>query len=274
MDAALRASRAPALRPALLRRQPAARRSLRALAEDDEALWTLPAVPAEASAEQRAAAKQRLVQLGAVTARGQAADFSARVDVEDAVLQLEALSPAGGSLEALTGRWSLVYASVELYRSSPFFWTFAAASQALLGSEEAALSIFRFTSSLPVAGARGPFGAVSLCFDLPGVGSGRFSSEVAMSIFDPLFGVFPGPSGVVITEGRLAGEGSQLKCTVESTRVEGSLSIPAVPVEQVFTGLRGGEAIAATARVGFLDESLLIIRTGEREDAILVYVRQ
>ena len=274
MDAALCSSRAPALRP-LLRRQPAARR-LRALASDDEALWTLPVAAAspEASAEQRAAAKARLVLLGAVTSRGQAADFTARVDVEDAVLQLESLS-TDGSLEALTGRWSLVYASVELYRSSPFFWTFAAASQALLGSEETALNIFRFTSSLPVAGARGPFAAVSLCFDLPeSGGGGRFSSEVAMSVFDPFLGLIPGPSGVVVTEGRLVGEGSLLRCTVESTRVDGALSIPAVPVESLFAALRGGEALSATARVGFVDQSMLVIRTGEREDAILVYARQ
>ena len=213
-------------------------------------------------------------ELAAVTSRGQAADFSARVDAEDLVLQLEALSPTseGGWAGALTGRWRLLYASVELFRSSPFFWTAAAASTALLGSEEAASAVFRLTASLPVAGARGPFGFVELCFE-----PGRLVSEVSMTLFD---GLLPGLSGTVVTEARCAAEERDAACllriTVESTRVVGSsmgLDSLSVPVEGLFAALRGGEALQATARSRYVDADTLVLRLGEREDGILVYAR-
>jgi hypothetical protein len=43
-------------------------------------------------------------------------------------------------------------------------------------------------AGLPVAGTRGPFGAITQRFDLPpGATEGRLVSEVAMTIFDPVF---------------------------------------------------------------------------------------
>lgn len=237
-------------------------------------MWTLPAAPSIASDEERTGLKRRLLELAAVTARGQCADFSTRVDVEDAVLRLESLSPPApaGYESSLTGRWRLAYASVALFQSSPFFWSFAAASQALLGSEEPAAAVIRFTASLPVAGSRGPFGLVQLCFE-----PGRVVSEVAMSLFD---GLLPGLNGTVVTEGRVAVEaadgGCLLRVAVASTRVAGSslgLDGVAVPVDRVFAALRGGQELEATARCRFVDEDTLVLRIGEREDGILVYTR-
>ncbi len=73
---------------------------------------------------------------------------------------------------------------MEAFRSSPFFWAF----QAGVGSEDTAAAIFKFTAGLPVAGTRGPFGAITQRFDLPpGAAEGRLVSEVAMTIFDPVF---------------------------------------------------------------------------------------
>jgi hypothetical protein len=242
----------------------------------EEDLWTLPAPSVEASEADRTQLKRRLLELAAVTARGQAANFSARVDAEDTVLQLESLCPTPPAAfeGALTGRWRLVYSSVELFRSSPFFWSFSAASLALLGSEEPAAAVFRITNSLPVAGARGPFGVIQLLLE-----PGRVVSEVAMSVLD---GLLPGLSGTVVTEGRLAvaepvdSGGCRLRVTVASTRVAGSslgLDSLSVPVESLFSALRGGAELQVTALARYVDADLLVLRLGEREDAILVYAR-
>jgi hypothetical protein len=61
--------------------------------------------------------------------RGAAATPAERAAVERAVVALEAASsPEDGwppPLSRAAGRWRLAYASVEPFRSSPFFWGFA-----------------------------------------------------------------------------------------------------------------------------------------------------
>jgi hypothetical protein len=221
-------------------------------------------------------------ELSATTSRGQAADFSARVDVEDLCLQLESLNPSAADPSAgLDGSWRLAYASVEAFRSSPFFWAFQAAA----GSEDTAAAIFAFTAGLPVAGAKGPFGAITQRFELPpSAEGGRLVSEVAMTLFDPFFAVLPGVSGTVVTEARLrrdaADEPSLLRVTVESTRVvasnvgpPGALDALSAPVEAAFAALRGGASLEVTLRTRYCDDELRIARTGAREDQIFVYVR-
>ena len=198
-------------------------------------------------------------------------------------MQLEALNPSEDASAALDGgAWQLAYASVELFRSSPFFWAFQAAA----GDEGAAAAVFRFTAGLPVAGSRGPFGAITQRFDLsPGAAEGRLVSEVAMTLFDPLFGVLPGVSGTVVTEARLrrdAGDDATLlRVTVESTRVvasnlgpPGALDAVVAPVEAAFAALRGGGGSAEVAlRTRYADSELRVARTGAREDQLFVYVR-
>ena len=240
-----------------------------------------------------------------MTSRGQAADFSTAVDVEDVVLQLEATAgdelDVGSRERALSGAWRLVYTNVELFRSSPFFWAFQSAA----GSEDLAQAVFKFTAGLPyvcpragrepslcadsnptgalsnrVAGSRGPFGEVRQRLDLQG---GRLTSEVDMRLFDPLFGLLPGVSGTVVTEARCeldAMDPSRMLVTVESTRVTGSNVGPpgaldgvVTPVEQLFKALRGGESLTVAARTRFVDDTMRITRTGEREDQLFVYSR-
>ena len=202
--------------------------------------------------------------------------------MEDLCLQLESLNPSAADPSAgLDGAWRLAYASVEAFRSSPFFWAFQAAT----GSEDTAASIFAFTAGLPVAGTKGPFGAITQRFDLPpGAEGGRLVSEVAMTLFDPFFAVLPGVSGTVVTEARLrrdpADERSLLRVTVESTRVvasnvgpPGALDAITAPVEAAFSALRGGAPLEVALRTRYCDEDLRIARTGSREDQIFVYVR-
>lgn len=103
--------------------------------------------------------------------------------MEDLCLQLEALNPsADDPSAALDGSWRLAYASVEPFRSSPFFWAFQAAA----GGEDTAAAVFAFTAGLPVAGSRGPFGAITQRFELPPAAEGgRLVSEVAMTLVRP-----------------------------------------------------------------------------------------
>ena len=220
-------------------------------------------------------------ELAAVTSRGQAADFSTAVDVEDVVLQLEATASdevvdLAARQQALSGSWRLVYSSVELFRSSPFFWAFQSAT----GSEDLAKAIFTFTAGLPVAGSRGPFGEVRQSLDLQ---AGRLVSEVDMRLFESLLGLLPGLSGTVATEARCeldAADPTRMLVTVESTRVTSSNVGPAgaldgvvTPVEQLFKALRGGETLTVAARCRFVDNNMRIVRTGEREDQLFVYTR-
>lgn len=150
-----------------------------------------------------------------------------------------------------------MYSNVEVFRASPFFWGF----QAAVGSEELASSIFKFTAGLPVAGTKGPFGALSRDACLyadhlmslrprallaclghphlpppaglvsqtiqlpPGADDGRIISEVAMNLFDPFLGVLPGPAGTVVTQARIMldpSDGEVMRVAVENTRVVGS----------------------------------------------------
>jgi hypothetical protein len=209
-----------------------------------------------------------------------------------------------------SGSWRLAYSSVEPFRSSPFFWAFQAG---LPLGPDAAAAIFAFTAGLPVAGARGPFGAITQRFDLPpGAQEGRLVSEVQMTLFDPVFGMLPGLSGTVVTEARLrrdqADDASTLRVIVESTRVADTnlgaasalLAGVTAPVESAWAALRGGaplEVSLCTRRVRakesamqcdkqlqsdashalwcarYADGEVRVARVGAREEQLFVYVR-
>lgn len=265
---ALSALRAPL--PVQSRRAPrrarlAARATLEEPLTSDDA-WTLPAT--RLSGDQVAELKSRLLQLCAVTARGQAADFTQKIDVEDAILRLEDCA-ADAALQQ-EGTWRLVYSSVEPFRSSPFF----AAFQSFVGSEDVASAVFRLTASLPVAGSSGALGAVTQRVSLAS-GQGRLVSEVSLSLYGAV-------SGTVVTEARLRREETDprgtLRCVVESTRVTGS-SLPfaldslAAPVEAAFAALKGAP-LEVMLHCRFADASLRVVRTGERQDQLFVYARE
>ena len=94
---------------------------------------------------------RKLLVLAAASSRGQQDTRDSRAAAEDVVTELEFLNPTDRPAAAVDGEWVLVYANVEAFRSSPFFWGF---QKMLPGGEELANSMFKFTAGLPVAGTR------------------------------------------------------------------------------------------------------------------------
>ena len=74
--------------------------------------------------------EQKLVKLAALAGRGQSGGDSDRALARSLIEGLERAAPDTSALE-LNGRWRLLYASEAVYRSSPFFWAFRQATNAL-----------------------------------------------------------------------------------------------------------------------------------------------
>jgi hypothetical protein len=77
--------------------------------------------------------------------------------VEAAVSALEGAAPFppdpfAGSPAALEGRWELLYANTEAFRSSPFFLAFASLVEAAGGNKQVSDAIFAFTDAIPGEG--------------------------------------------------------------------------------------------------------------------------
>jgi hypothetical protein len=113
--------------------------------------------------------------------------------MEGLITNLEFMNPTEEPARGIDGEWVLVYANVEAFRSSPFFWAF---QKVLPGGEELAAQIFKFTAGLPVAGARGPFGVIAQTVSLE---TEELVSEVEMRLFDPFFALASGMSGTVVS---------------------------------------------------------------------------
>ena len=241
-----------------------------------------PPSPAEEDfdALERQALVRRLLGLAAATSRGQQADRDSRAAIEDVLVELEFLNPTEAPARASDGEWVLLYANVEAFRSSPFFWGF---QKMLPGGEDLAARLFQFTAGLPVAGTRGPFGVISQTVSLD---SSEMVSEVEMKIFDPFFGLASGVSGTVVSTadvkiaGGAEGAGDTLLVTPRTTRVRNSnaggalLDQIVVPTSDLMTAVAGGAAVEAEATVTYVDDTLRIMRVGENMDQIFVYTRK
>jgi len=81
------------------------------LADDDDA----------SSDKERRALKEKLLQLAAVTDRGQAAKYKTLREAENLAEDLECLCPTTTPARESAGTWALVFSSTQLFRSSPFF---------------------------------------------------------------------------------------------------------------------------------------------------------
>jgi hypothetical protein len=231
-------------------------------------------------AEERAALVRKLLVLSAASSRGQQDTRESRVAMEDCVTELEFLNPTEAPARASDGEWVLLYANVEAFRSSPFFWGF---QKMLPGGEDLAARLFQFTAGLPVAGTRGPFGVISQTVSLD---SSEMVSEVEMKIFDPFFGLASGVSGTVVSTadvkiaGGAEGAGDTLLVTPRTTRVRNSnaggalLDQIVVPTSDLMTAVAGGAAVEAEATVTYVDDTLRIMRVGENMDQIFVYTRK
>jgi hypothetical protein len=93
--------------------------------------------------------KNQLLQVSAMTDRGQQATPEQRDEVELLVGRLQEVTPVGASFKNsdMVGTWTLVYSSSQLFRSSPFF----ASAQALLGRKELTDRMLSLAGSLPTS---------------------------------------------------------------------------------------------------------------------------
>ena len=239
-----------------------------------------PPSPAEEDfdALERQALVRRLLGLAAATSRGQQADRDSRAAIEDVLVELEFLNPTEEPARRVDGEWSLVYANVEAFRSSPFFWGF---QKIVPGGEELASKVFEFTAGLPVAGTRGPFGAISQTLSLE---SGELVSEVEMRIFDPFFAVAAGIAGTVVSTANVnikpGGDGDTLLVAPRTTRVRNAnvggavFDQLVVPTSDLMSGFADGGAVEAEAVVTYVDDTLRVTRVGENLDQVFVYTRK
>ena len=239
-----------------------------------------PPPPAEEDLDalERQALVRRLLGLAAASSRGQQADRDSRAVIEDVLVELEFLNPTDEPARHVDGEWSLVYANVEAFRSSPFFWGF---QKIVPGGEELASKVFEFTAGLPVAGTRGPFGAISQTLSLE---PGELVSEVEMRIFDPFFAVAAGIAGTVVSTANVnikpGGDGDTLLVAPRTTRVRNAnvggavFDQLVVPTSDLMSGFADGGAVEAEAVVTYVDDTLRVTRVGENLDQVFVYTRK
>eukprot|EP00198_Chlamydomonas_reinhardtii_P003962 XP_001693298.1 predicted protein [Chlamydomonas reinhardtii] len=107
---------------------------------------------------------------GALASSNDKYEVSTYVDVLEEAVQS---SGAPVDMNAVQGKWELIYSSVEQFRSSPFFWAF---QEGLVQSRDIASQIFKFTDSLPGATIGAAFQTIS--FD-----TGKLISEVDIEVF-------------------------------------------------------------------------------------------
>lgn len=209
--------------------------------------------------------KFKLLNCIAALDRGALAQNDDKEVVAGLVRALESAAPlpelsSKNILSPLDGKWELLYSSVEVFRSSPFFYAF---QQGLVQDRDLAREIFNFTNSIP--GARK--GRASQTLSLQ---TGKLISEVELS-------VFPGLSGTVVTTSSVSLDGNKLAVTVEDTRVSNSNLLPflldnvAVPVKDVFEQLRGQGATQVAYEVVYLDQDLRIVRALPDNDLFIYH---
>ncbi|KXZ57022.1 hypothetical protein GPECTOR_1g923 [Gonium pectorale] len=223
------------------------------------------AAAVEASiADELAPTKLELLKKVACLNRGAIASSNDKYEVSSFVEVLEdAMSSAGVpvDMEAVQGKWELLYSSVEQFRSSPFFWAF---QEGLVQSREVAAQIFAFTDAIP--GARIGAAYQTISFD-----TGKLISEVDLEVFPAIRGTVVTTSGVEQEPPR------SLIVTVQSTRVTNSNVVPfidtvTVPVQEVVEAIRGPGATRVTVDITYLDGDLRIART-RPDNEIFVYRR-
>lgn len=196
---------------------------------------------------QRNALISRLLELCAITGRGQLASVAQVASVDEVVMKLEEMNPNPEPVETelIDGTWTLVYTSAKLFRSNPFL---AAAATPLLQIGQARQTI--------------------------DVGGGKLSTEVDVV-------AFPVTSGTVKTVTRVTPVGAErLELTVEKTNITGGkladrLDLGGIsfdiPVEQIYSRVRGAspETFLDTY---YLDERLRISRS--KAGSLYIYTRQ
>lgn len=198
-------------------------------------------------APKRAELVARVLEFGAVTARGQLATDAQAAAVEDVVAELEEISPNPFPVETnlMDGVWSLVYSSAKLFRSNPF----------LVAAGTPLLEIGQVQQTIQID-------------------AGTLTTEVDVV-------AFPAISGTVKTAARITPVGAErLELTVEKTTLTGGsiadrldlggISFD-VPVEQIYNRVRNAspETFIDTY---YLDDKLRISRS--KNGKLYIYTRQ
>ncbi|GFR40745.1 hypothetical protein Agub_g1355 [Astrephomene gubernaculifera] len=218
-----------------------------------------------ASADDLLPTKLELLKKVACLDRGAIASSNDKYEVSSFVEVLEEATSSSGEgavqLDAVQGKWELLYSSVEQFRSSPFFLAF---QEGLVQNREVAAKIFAFTDAIPGAKVGAAYQTIS--FD-----TGKLISEVDLELF-------PALRGTVVTTCSVVQEPPcSLSLMVENTRVSNSNVLPfldslAVPVQKVVEAVRGPGATLVTLDVTYLDEDLRVVRT-RPDNEIFIYRR-
>lgn len=223
-------------------------------------------VSTDANVDEITMVKNSLLQVAAMTERGQLATTDQRNDVNLLVDRLEALKMEGPEYkdDDMVGIWTLVYSSSQAFRSSPFFATF----QALLGREKVAEKIFAFTDAFPNA-------KIGQARQIVNEDCTELVSRVEMSLWPHRW-----ISGVVETRARIVNDdvGERLEVIVDDTSVRDSvlgkisprLEGWRVPVDQLSERIFD-RIPRITLETMFLDQDLRISRLPDRN--FLVYVK-
>lgn len=189
----------------------------------------------------------RLLELSAITLRGQIANADQVAAVEDTVAKLEELNPNPSPVETelIDGTWLLVYTGVKLYRTSPF----------LLASATPLLQVGQVRQTLSVD-------------------SGKLTTEVDVTSY-------PVPTtGTIKTTCRLTPVGGErLEFTAEKTTVTGGKIADRIdlgginfdiPVEQIYSRIKNTSPDSYVDTY-FLNEKLRISRA--KSGKLYIYTR-
>lgn len=199
-----------------------------------------------AAETKRTSMMARLLQLAAVTSRGQLATDGQMATMDDIVMSLEELNPNPQPVETdlIDGLWTLVYSSARLFQSSKLLML-AAKPLIELGQVRQRIA----------------------------VNDGTLMTEVDLV-------AFPATSGTLKTTGRVTPVGAErLEVTVEKTTVTGGKLVNTldlgglsfdIPVEQILTRVRSmsPETYIDTY---YLDDNLRISRS--KEGKLYIYTR-
>ncbi|KAG2433564.1 hypothetical protein HYH02_012681 [Chlamydomonas schloesseri] len=229
-------------------------RSVQCQAAAFESLNTEDLIPTKLELLKKVAGLNR----GALASSNDKYEVSTYVDVLEEAVQS---SGAPIDMNAVQGKWELIYSSVEQFRSSPFFWAF---QEGLVQSRDIASQIFKFTDSLPGATIGAAYQTLS--FD-----TGKLISEVDIEVFPAIRGT------VVTTSAVEADPPRNLNVTVQTTRVANSNVLPfvdnvSVPVQEIVEGIRGPGSTRVVVEITYVDSDMRIART-RPDGEIFVYRR-
>lgn len=188
----------------------------------------------------------KLLQIAAITSRGQLATDSQTSAVDDIVMSLEEINPNPRPVETdlIDGMWTLVYTTSKLFQSNPI----------LMAAVTPLLQLGQIRQKISVD-------------------NGTLVTEVDLT-------AFPLTTGTVKTSARLTPVGAErLELTVETTNVTGGkiadrldlggLSFD-VPVEQIYSRLRNASP-ETYIDTYYLDDKLRISRS--KQGKLYIYTR-